>query len=107
MKMAGRRVMHRRFGEGIIKSCENGVIQILFQDDHARKFHYPEAFDLFLTSDDAELCDCAREDLGAWKLGQQAESARVIQLCIERVREARTKKPTKSKSTKTAKTAKE
>jgi hypothetical protein len=104
MKMAGRRVTHRRFGDGIVNSCENGVIQILFQDYGARRFHYPEAFDRFLTSDDEELSECAREDLGAWKLGQEAEDARVVQLCIDRAREARTKKTEKPKVEKTAKT---
>lgn len=100
MKMTGRHVIHRRFGDGVIKSCENDVIQILFQDYGARRFHYPEAFDRFLTTEDADLAAQAKEDLNIWKLGQEAEDARVIQLCIERVREARTKKTTKSKSTK-------
>ncbi len=102
--MSGKRVTHRRFGDGIVKSCEKGVIQILFGEYGARKFHYPEAFDLFLTTDDEELSERAQEDLGVWKIGQQAEDARVVQLCIERVREAQTKKSTKSKTPK-AKTA--
>lgn len=107
MKMAGKQVTHRRFGNGVIKSCENGVIHVLFQDYGTRRFHYPEAFDRFLTTDDEELSACTREELGAWKLGQQAEDARVIQLCIQRVREAQTKKTAKSKpTTKTTKTAK-
>ncbi len=102
--MSGKRVTHRRFGEGVVKSCEKGVIQVLFKDYGARRFHYPEAFERFLTTEDQELSEHAREDLGVWKIGQQAEDARVIQLCMDRVREAQTKKSSKSKTTK-AKTA--
>jgi hypothetical protein len=102
--MSGKCVAHRRFGEGVVKSCEKGVIQVLFKDDGARRFHYPEAFERFLTTDDPELSERAQEDLGVWKIGQQAEDARVIQLCMDRVREGQTKKPVKSKPTK-AKTA--
>ena len=106
MKMADKSVTHRRFGDGVVKSCENGVIQILFQDYGARTFHYPEAFDSFLTTDDEELSACAREDLVAWKLGQPAENARAIQLSVERVQAAQTKKPTKSRSPRAAVTTK-
>ncbi len=98
MEMIDRRVTHRRFGDGIVLSCENGVIRIQFQDNGTRAFHYPEAFDRFLTTDDEALSQCARQDLCAWKLGQEAEDARVIQHCIERVRDARTKPASKKQA---------
>lgn len=94
MDMLNRPVAHTKFGRGVIKSCENGTLQVYFEQYGARFFHYPEIFDRFLTTDDEALRLQAEADLETWRAGRAAEDVRLAEALNEAVRAARTvKKP--------------
>lgn len=77
MDMINRPVHHAKFGEGIIKSCENGTMQVYFTQYGARFFHYPEAFDKFLKTGDEALNIQVQADLNIWRARRAAENERV------------------------------
>ena len=94
MDMLNRPVTHARFGAGVIKSCENGTLQVYFQQYGARFFHYPEVFDRFLSPGDQELAAQVDADLAEWRAGRAAEDERLAASIGEAVKAARTvKKP--------------
>lgn len=74
-----KHVTHTRFGEGVVQSCENGVMQICFSEYGARSFHYPEAFEHFLeTADDASKTE-VEHDLGAFQKARETEALRIAE----------------------------
>ena len=77
MDMLNRPVRHTKFGEGIIKSCKNGTMQVYFAQYGARFFHYPEVFDKFLTTNDEALQMQVKADLDAWHATRSAEEKRI------------------------------
>lgn len=94
MDMLNRPVTHARFGAGVIKSCENGTLQVYFQQYGARFFRYPEIFDKFLSAEDPELAAQVETDLSAWRAGRAAEDERLAESLDAAVKAARTvKKP--------------
>lgn len=94
MDMLNRPVTHARFGAGVIKSCENGTLQVYFQQYGARFFHYPEVFDKFLSTEDSELAAQVDADLAVWRAGRAAEDERLAANIDATVNAARTvKKP--------------
>ena len=92
MNMLNRPVNHVKFGAGVIKSCENGTMQVYFTQYGARFFHYPEAFDKFLTTDDEALMIQVAADLTAWRATRAAEDERLAGAFEEAVKAARTVK---------------
>ena len=105
MDMLNRPVHHAKFGEGVIKSCENGTMQVYFTQYGARFFHYPEAFDKFLTTGDEALAIQVKADLDTWHASRAAEDERIIASVEAAISAARpVKKPVARKRT-TAKTA--
>lgn len=89
MDMLNRQVTHARFGAGVIKSCENGTLEVYFQQYGARFFHYPEVFDKFLSAEDPELAARVDSDLAVWRAGRSAEDARLAASLDEAVKAAR------------------
>lgn len=90
MDMNGRHVRHTKFGTGTIKSCENGVIQIYFDQYGARFFHYPEVFAKFITTDDDALAIQVNADLTAWQSTRAAEDIQLAESVKAMVKAART-----------------
>lgn len=69
----GNQVCHVRFGAGKITEFEEGRVSIRFdQSGETRMFSYPEAFERFLTTEDAEL---------------KAETEKLLELNVEKKRE--------------------
>jgi hypothetical protein len=83
MDSTGKCVTHPRFGDGVIKSCENGMLQIVFGEYGARNFHYPEAFERFLRTEDGELEAEVAQDLSAFRKTQEAQNLRVAEAYAE------------------------
>ena len=52
--MIGMQVQHKAYGTGIVTGHEDGKITVDFSGAE-RRFQFPEAFERFLTTDDAEL----------------------------------------------------
>lgn len=52
--MIGMQVQHKAYGTGIVTGHEDGKITVDFSGVE-RRFQFPEAFERFLTTDDAEL----------------------------------------------------
>lgn len=98
MEMIDRRVTHKRFGIGTIKSCEGNVVRVFFDQHGARAFRYPEAFEEFLTAEDGQLAQAVGEDLARWQ-AERATEAVSRQISFEsRLNEARVaKKPAAKK----------
>lgn len=48
------KVRHKTFGEGYVKNIKNGIIEISFGVG-IKKFQFPKAFEMFLTTDNLEL----------------------------------------------------
>lgn len=94
MDILNRPVTHKRFGAGIIKSCENGTLQVYFQQYGARFFHYPDIFDTFLRADDAALEIQVQADLAAWRSTRDAQAAHTAAVIAETIQSARTVKKT-------------
>jgi len=76
MDMLNRPVKHVKFGAGVIKECANGTMQVYFEQYGARFFHYPEAFDRFLTTDDEALKIQVSADLDVWRAARAEADAR-------------------------------
>lgn len=89
MDILNRPVNHIKFGAGVIKSCENGVIQVYFSQYGARFFHYPEAFDKFLSTDDEALMIQVAADLTVWRTTRAADNARLAATLDEAVKASR------------------
>ena len=65
--LLGMKVYHKTFGEGIIKNMAEGFICIKFKDgDH--KFHFPEAFEKFLTLSDEMM----QKEIVQWSLDRKS-----------------------------------
>jgi len=92
MDMLNRPVNHVKFGAGVIKSCENGTMQVYFDQYGARFFHYPDVFDKFLRTDDEALKIQVAADLVAWRATRAAEDERLAGVFEEVVKAARTVK---------------
>jgi len=92
MDILNRPVNHPKFGAGVIKSLDNGTMQVYFIQYGARFFHYPEAFDKFLTTDDEALQIQVASDLAAWRTTRAAEEERIAQTLNEAITAARTVK---------------
>ena len=105
MDMLNRPVTHARFGAGVIKSCENGTLQVYFQDYGARFFHYPEVFDRFLSTEDPELAAQVDADLAEWRASRSAEDELLAASLDAAVRAARTVKKPALRRRMTAKSA--
>jgi len=98
MDMLNRPVNHVKFGEGVIKSCENGTMQVYFTQYGARFFHYPEIFDKFLTTSDEALKIQVKADLDAWRATRSAEEERItasVEAAIQAARSVRKPAPRK------------
>ena len=102
MDMLNRLVSHKKFGAGVIKSCENGTMQVYFQQYGARFFHYPEIFDQFLSSDDEALMMQVNADLDTWRADRAAKDIELAQTLANTIQAARpVKKPaTRKRATK-------
>lgn len=96
-----RPVNHVKFGAGVIKSCENGTMQVYFTQYGARFFHYPEAFDKFLKTDDEALMMQVDIDLATWRMTRAAEESRLAGAFEEAIKTARPvkKSPVRRRST--------
>lgn len=55
MDLNGKKVIHKRYGEGTIVSEDNGHIEVAFASDAAKLFVYPDAFLSFLTFQEEDL----------------------------------------------------
>lgn len=73
--IAGKEVLHNKFGGGRIISIRDGILSIQFQDKQ-RRFIYPEAFGKFLTTPDTELEEQVQLD---FKLKQDESSRKILQ----------------------------
>lgn len=104
MDMLNRPVSHVKFGAGVIKSCENGAMQVYFSQYGARFFHYPEIFDRFLKTEDEALAMQVEADLNAWRASRAAENERLASALDEAVRAARTVKKAPARRRAPAKT---
>lgn len=57
MELVGESVCHARFGRGQIVHVEPNRITVSFQEPYGEKrFIYPDAFECFLTVEDADVC---------------------------------------------------
>ena len=75
MCLVDKKVNHKVFGEGIIKSCDEKYLHVLFGQEE-KIFSYPSVFEKFITIEDKEANDKIKgfeeketelEELRAWK----------------------------------------
>ena len=81
MNLSGKKVVHKAFGEGIIKALSEGYITVLFTAG-VKTFPYPKAFDGFLSTEDpgllADLAEIKRMELE--EKARLEEEARLAEL---------------------------
>lgn len=53
--LIGKKVLHKTFGAGIIKTFDNDYVYIEFNDCTVKKFQFPKAFGGFLKADDEDV----------------------------------------------------
>ena len=70
MVFQNTKVIHKTFGEGIITNHEGNYINVSF-GGAVKKFVYPDAFDKFLTVDDASMLAAIQIDIAASKRAKQ------------------------------------
>lgn len=64
MKLLNEKVTHTKFGIGVIKSNENGIIQIYFNESYGEKaFVYPDAFEQYLKLENSALDQQVQNEL--------------------------------------------
>ncbi len=63
-KFEGQKVKHIKYGMGTITEINNNMLTIAFEGvDGCKKFRYPDAFEKFLSIDDAQLKATIEKDL--------------------------------------------
>ena len=70
MVFQNTKVIHKTFGEGIITNHEGNYINVSF-GGAVKRFVYPDAFDKFLTVDDASMLAAIQIDIAASKRAKQ------------------------------------
>ena len=70
MVFQNTKVIHKTFGEGIITNHEGNYINVSF-GGAVKRFVYPDAFDKFLTVDDASMLAAIQIDIDASKRAKQ------------------------------------
>jgi len=64
MDLSNEKVIHIKFGTGLIKSNENGIIKVKFNEEFGDKdFLYPSAFEHFLKLSDPALNNEVQNEL--------------------------------------------
>lgn len=74
--MIGRQVKHKAFGIGTIVKSEDGKIAVDFAGV-IRLFQFPQSFECFLSTDDADLQDrvaCAKKEIAEFKRKSEEEN---------------------------------
>ena len=64
MCLIDKKVNHKKFGDGTIKSCDGKYLHVLFGESE-KIFSYPSVFEKFLTIDDKEAKDKIKSDIEA------------------------------------------
>ena len=72
MGIINEKVIHKKYGEGIIISYENRSITVRFQQGD-KKFIYPDAFDGYLTPIDSLFAEKIKRDLEIIKVSVKEE----------------------------------
>ena len=62
MCLVDKKVNHKKFGEGIIKSCDGKYLHIIFGEQE-KIFSYPSAFEKFITIEDKEAEEKIKADI--------------------------------------------
>lgn len=62
MCLVDKKVNHKKFGEGIIKSCDGKYLHIVFGEQE-KVFSYPSAFEKFITIEDKEAEEKIKADI--------------------------------------------
>ena len=62
MCLVDKKVNHKKFGEGIIKSCDGKYLHIVFGEQE-KIFSYPSAFEKFITIEDKEAEEKIKADI--------------------------------------------
>lgn len=102
MDLIGRRVIHKKFGEGIITQQDASQISVKFAaEDAAKRFLYPSCFKTFLKLSDADIVVQAE---AAVKQHEEQEHKKKQQ-AIEEVEARRFARKLQEGSSKSAKTA--
>ncbi len=102
MDCINQHVVHKKFGQGVIKDHKENIITIYFQEYGAHTFIYPQAFDKYLTARDPEFAKSVSLDLDkAWEeqANRELEQRKRVQ---EMVQQAKREKMAQKKEKKPA-----
>jgi len=66
-KLIDALVIHKSFGEGIIKEADEKYLNVEFADGKTSRFMYPAGFDKFLTLKDKRKQNAVEKDVAVWR----------------------------------------
>ena len=101
MNLLNEKANHIKFGTGVIKSYENGIIRIQFGEEFGEKaFLYPTAFEHFLKFNNSLLDETVQDELKQIVPEKERQRREAEQLKEDDRREKQERAKLKSKATK-------